>query len=117
MSFSIGSNLSALQALGTKMAVTADNVANVSSDAFKKSRAVLEEGENGAVKVDIQKIGTPGPVIQDTRGTEPVERELSNVDLAEELPRTIPTGRGYEANLKIIQTRDEMLGTVIDLLE
>ena len=117
MSISIGSNLSALQAFGTKMSVTANNVANVSSDGFKKSRAVLEEGRGDAVTVDIQKIDTPGPLVQDTRGTEPVERELSNVDLAEELPRTIPTSRGYEANIEVVRTRDEMLGTVIDLLE
>jgi flagellar hook protein FlgE len=117
MSFPIGNNLSALQAFGTKMSVTANNVANVSSEGFKKSRAVLEEGRNQAVTVDIQKIDTPGPVVQDTHGAEPVQRELSNVDLGEELPGTIPTSRGYEANLEIIRTRDEMLGTVIDLFE
>ena len=117
MSISIGSNLSALQAFGTKMSVTANNVANVSSEAFKKSRAVLEEGQNEAVTVDIRKIDDPGPVIQDTRGTETIQRELSNVDLGEELPRTIPTSRGYEANIEVVRTRDEMLGTVIDLLE
>lgn len=114
MSFPIGSNLSALRAYGTKMSVTADNIANVSSEGFKKSRAVLEQGQNEAVKVDIQKIDTPGPVILDTQG---VERELSNVDPGEELVETIPTSRGYEANIKGIQTRDEMLGTVIDLIE
>ena len=117
MSLSVGSTLSALRAFGTKMSVTANNVANVSSDGFKRSRAVLEEGRNQSVEVEIQKIDTPGPVIQDIRGTEPVQRELSNVDLAEELPRTIPTSRGYEANLEMIRTKDEMLGTVIDLVE
>jgi flagellar basal-body rod protein FlgC len=117
MSLSVGSTLSALQAFGTKMSVTANNVANVCSDEFKKSRAVLEEGQNQAVVVDIQRIDTPGPLIQDVQGTEVVERELSNVDLGEELPQTISTSRGYEANLKTIQTRDDMLGTVIDLVE
>ncbi len=116
MTFPIGNSLSAIRAFSKGMSVTADNVANVNSDEFKKSRAVMEAGVNDAVKVDIQRIDTPGPVIQDTRGREHVERELSNVDLGEEIPRTIPFQRGYEANLKILQTHDEMLGTVIDLL-
>ena len=45
-----------------------------------------------------------------------VENELSNVDLAEELPQTILAQRGYEANLKTIQTYDETLKSIIDIL-
>ncbi len=117
MLFSIGNNLSALQAFGTQMAVRANNVANVNTDGFKKSRAILEEGLNDAVKVDIQRVEDPGPVVVNTSGTGSMTRELSNVDLGEELPRTIPSQRGYEANIKVFQTQDEMLGTIVDLIE
>jgi flagellar hook protein FlgE len=72
---------------------------------------------NDAVKVDIQRVEDPGPVVVEHMGTGSVARELSNVDLGEELPRTIPTQRGYEANIKVFQTRDEMLGTIVDLIE
>ncbi len=110
-------NISALMALGTKMGVTANNVANVESEGFKKSRAVLKEGRsNTGVQVDIEKINTPGPVIQVPNENKMIEKELSNVDLVEELSSTIPTQRGYEANLKVIKSLDEMLGSVIDIL-
>ena len=45
-----------------------------------------------------------------------VETELSNVDLADEMSGMIPTEIGYKANLKTIQTRDEMIGTLLDTL-
>jgi flagellar basal-body rod protein FlgC len=112
---SINSNLSALVAFGKKMGVTSNNIANVNTDGFKKSRAVLNEGLNGEVKADIERIDTPGPihtVIQDGVAT---EKEMSNVDLTEEIPEMLPTQRGYEANLKAIKTQDEMLGTLINL--
>jgi flagellar hook protein FlgE len=34
--------------------------------------------------------------------------------LAEELTEMIPTQAGYDANLKAIQTEDEMLGALLD---
>jgi flagellar hook protein FlgE len=38
------SGISALSAFSAKMNVTANNVANVDSDGFKKSRTTLKEG-------------------------------------------------------------------------
>ena len=112
---SISSTLSALQAFGKKMGVTANNVANVQSDEFKKSRAVLQEGERNEVKVEIDKIETPGPIITEIEDDEMVEKELSNVDLAEEIPQTIIAQRSYEANIKTAQALDETLETIIDI--
>lgn len=113
---SVNTNISALSALGKKMAVTSNNIANVESEGFKKSRAVLREGKSGSVEVGITKVETPGPTrIRNVEG-ELEERELSNVDLAEEITGTIPTQRGYEANLTVIKTHDEMLGTILDIL-
>jgi len=110
-------NISALVALEKKMGVTANNVANVESEGFKKSRAVLKEGRNNTgVQVHIDKINTPGSVVQVPDGNKMVEKELSNVDLAEEFALSIPTQRGYEANLKVIKSIDDMLGSVIDIL-
>ena len=116
MIVSVGRTLSALRAFGKKMGVTANNVANVQSEEFKKNRAVFKEGLRGDVQVAIEKIDTPGDVISETTDGQTVERELSNVDLAEELPQTIIAQRGFEANLKIIQTQDEMLENLIDIV-
>jgi flagellar hook protein FlgE len=111
----LSSSISALIAFGKKMAVTANNVANLQSEGFKKSRALLEEGSQGGVAAQIENVNTPGVVIteEDDQGT--VERELSNVDLEKEIPETILTQRGYQANLKTIETQDEMLGSLLDI--
>jgi len=106
--------ISALQAYGKKMTVISNNVANVNSDGYKKSSALLVEGAAGrSVTVDIRKSNQPGALITDNAGE---TRELSNVDLAEEFPQTIITQRGDEANLKMGRTVDEMLGSLLDIL-
>ncbi len=116
MMSSINSSLSALVAFSKKMQVTANNVANVYSDGFKKSRTVLTEGPNNSVQVEIDQIKTKGPIVNVQENDETKQKELSNVDLAEEFPQAILTQRNYEANLKIFKTEDEMLGSVIDMI-
>ncbi len=113
---SASSSLSALKAFGQKMQVTSDNVANWQSDEFKKSQVVFTEGENSNVKVDIQKVETSGPIIAEIQDGEMVEKELSNVELAEEIPQTMVSQRGYEANLKTIQVQDEVMDSLIDIV-
>ena len=112
----VNSTLSALQAFKTKMGVTANNIANVNTDEFKKSRASLEEGTNGEVRVDIKRVDTPGHPYREFVGDQMVEKESSNVKLDEELPSMMVTEHSYEANLKVLQTQDRMLGTVLDIM-
>ena len=109
------STLSALQAFGMKMCVSAHNIANVNTDGFKKSRAILEQGFHNSVRVDIRRMDTPGPFIYEWSQGRMTERELSNVNLAEEIPQLMITQRCYEANLKMIQTQSEILGKMIDI--
>jgi flagellar basal-body rod protein FlgC len=45
-----------------------------------------------------------------------VEKETSNVDLAKEIPDLMLTKRAYQANLKTIETQDEMLGSLLDTI-
>ena len=113
---SIGSNLAALKAFGTKMDVTANNIANVNSEGFKKSSAKLTEGANGDIQVDVERINTPGPSITTTDGDQVTKKELSNVDLAEEMPEMIMTRHGYSANLEAVKAQDDMLGDILDIL-
>jgi len=116
MMYNVNGTLSAISAFGTKMDVTANNVANANSDGFKKSRAILTEGSTGSVQAEIDRVDTPGPSVIEVADGEIKERELSNVDLAEEIPGMIPTQTGYDANLATIETYDEMLGNVIDII-
>jgi flagellar hook protein FlgE len=112
----IQNNLSALNAFDRKMQVTANNIANVNTNEFKKSQALLTEGENGGVKVDIHKIDTPGIPIEQLEGDNWVETETSNVDLTEEFGESIISQNAYNANLKTVKTQDEMLGSLMDIL-
>ena len=117
MTFSIQSSLSAIKAFGTKMGVTANNIANVETKGFKKSTATLVEGHKENVEVEITQPDIPGPVIVDETDGQLTETEMSNVDLAEEIPQTILAQRGYEANLATIRTQDEMLKSIIDIVK
>jgi flagellar basal-body rod protein FlgC len=112
---SVNSAISALHAFEKKMGVTANNIANVRSEEYKKSQAVLTEGQRNNVAVTVEKIETPGPIIYEVNGKETIEKESSNVNLAEEIPQTIIAQRSYEANLKTLQTHDEMLKSIVDI--
>jgi flagellar hook protein FlgE len=110
------SAISALSAFGKRMGVIADNVANVESDGFKKSRALMQEQEPGGVRVTISRVETAGPrvVEETTEGLE--ERELSNVNLEQEIPDALLTEKMFTANTKVVKTEEEMIGSVLDII-
>jgi flagellar basal body rod protein FlgG len=109
----ISSSLSGLAAFSRKLTVSANNVANVNTDEYKKTVATITEDKNGLPELNTEKIETPGPVIQET---DSVLRELSNVELAQEFPRMMISQRGYEANIKALKVQDEMIGTLLDMI-
>ena len=112
----ISSTVSALQAYKTQMKVASNNVANVNTEEFKKSKAILKEGANGDVQVEVNQVNTPGHRYQELDGDQMVEKETSNVDLAEEFPQMMVTQHAYEANMKVLQAQDKMLGTTLDIV-
>lgn len=112
----LSSTVSSLQAHDRKMAVHANNVANVNTNGFKRDQAVLEEGVAGEVRVNLRKDRSPAPEDPLAPDAPDMTKELSNVDLVDEMTGMIPTEIGYKANLKTIQTRDEMIGTLLDTL-
>lgn len=110
--------LSALRGLSESLAVASNNVANMGTDGFKKSRAILEEGVNGGIEVSIRKIETPGsPSSYEEGSTEVQRKETSNVDLAEESIRMIASQRGFESNLVALKVQNELRGTALDIIE
>jgi flagellar basal-body rod protein FlgC len=113
---SVKSTLSALKAFEKKMDIIANNVANVETEEFKKSRATFVEGPENTVNVDVTQPEDPGPAVVQVRDGQIEEKEMSNVDLAEEIPQSMVTLRGYEANLATIRTRDEMLNSILDIV-
>jgi len=113
---SLSAGISAISSFSAKMNVTANNVANTNTDGFKKSRTILKEGQHGGVAPIVDQVDTPGPVKQISEDGATREAEASNVDLAEELTSSIATQSAYSANLKTIQTADEMLGSLLDTI-
>ena len=112
----LSSTISSLQAHDRKQAVNANNIANVNTNGYKRTQAVLAEGGAGEVRVNLKKDMSPAPMDPLAPDAPGVEKELSNVDLADEMSGMISTGIGYKANLKTVQARDEMMGTLLDTL-
>ena len=108
--------VSSINAHERKLGVTANNVANVNTNGFKRQRAVLQEGPVGDVRVNVHKDDTPAPEDPLAPDVPGVAKELSNVNLADEMTSLVPTTVGYKANLKAIRARDEMLGNLLDTL-
>ena len=76
----------------------------------------MKEGANGEVQVHVNRIDTPGHPYQTFEGSRMVEKETSNVDLTEEFPQMMTTQHAYTANMKVIQTQDEVLGNILNIV-
>jgi flagellar basal-body rod protein FlgC len=116
MIYPVSNALSALSAFRRKMDVTANNIANVNTDDFKKSRVNMQEESNGGVQANIQQINTPGYPKEVYQDDALAEVESSNVDLAEEITETAVTKAGFSANLKTFSTQNQVIGSVLDIL-
>ena len=116
MIFSARNTLSALNAFSKKMNVISNNVANVETEEFKKSRATLVEGPENSVQVEISQPDDPGPTVVEVKDGQIEEKQMSNVDLTEEIPQSMIAQRGYEANLATLRTHDEMVKSILDII-
>lgn len=111
----VAASLSALQAYGTRMAGTGNNIANMNTEGFKKGRVLLSDQQPQGVRARHEKVNTPGPQVmeQTSNGTEMIEQ--SNVDLSEELPEMMLNQHAFSANLKTLQAADEMTRSLLDI--
>lgn len=107
--------LSGLQAYQTRLANTANNVANVNTDGFKKSRVLLAEQLPQGVAASVERVETPGAQVQQQTPEGYDFVELSNVDLGEEMTEQMISRHAFSANLKTLQTADEMTRSIIDI--
>jgi len=107
--------LSGLGAYAKQVEVSANNVANVNTDEFKKSHTELVSEETGGVLPVVRKDDSAGPTVLRDSGYGPAQVELSNVDLGEEAVNQIIGQRGFEANIQVLKTADDMLGRILDI--
>jgi flagellar hook protein FlgE len=82
--------------------VNANNVANVNTEGFIPSRTTLTESVNG-VQANYQKADSNGSA-------------LSQTDLSRELTDQVVVQNGHEVQGTAIRTKDQMLGTLLDIL-
>lgn len=120
----------AMQAHSWGMAVSAHNVANVSTDGFTPQRALFATGPGGrGVTLDTvlrepplggavsaqDRPGAASGADADMAGLPPEAMRPSGTELAKEMPRMIVTQRTYEANAQTVRTADDMLGTLLNI--
>lgn len=90
--------VSALDAGRIRFAVTANNVANMNTEGFKPSTVVQGDNKTGGVRVSAIK-----------------EQGTDEVDFSREAVEMITASEGLKANIKVLQTHDEMLKTILDI--
>jgi flagellar basal body rod protein FlgG len=117
ISISISTSLSGFNAFQQQIGVSANNLANVNTDGFKKSQVVLESTEPQGVVAKPQRLELPGPLAleQTPEGEQLVEK--SNVDVSQEIPTVLAGQRAYEANIKMLKVANEMTGSLLDLID
>lgn len=97
----ISNNVSSIQAHQTMLNVNANNVANVNTDGFRPSDTRMSDDTN-SVSANVR--------LADDNGS-----TKSQTDLAKELPDQIIAQDATAVNVTAIKTRDEMLGTLLDM--
>ena len=117
-------NASALNALATVQAVSANNLANMNTNRFQASNVHLaEQAPRGVEVAGITRDTSTGPLVPEQRlveedgrirqTTEPVPG--STTDPVEEFVTMMSTEHAFSANAKALQTQAAMLGTIVDM--
>ncbi len=101
---------SGLKAASTRAANSAHNVANSNTDGFDPGRVLAEDVEPGGVRTRVEKTDQPHAVYD--RDGQTVE--ASNTDIAAEMVEQLQAGHAFKANIRMIQTVDSMLGSLLD---
>lgn len=111
----INSAIQGLQAYGTKLNSNANNIANASTEGFKKTRVTLSEQAPQGVNASVETIDSPGNIRLEETAEGLQSIEYSNVDLTEELPKSQLNATFYQSNLKTLQTADEMTASLLNI--
>ena len=111
----ISTSLSGLTSLQKKNESIANNVANINTDGFKKTRVTLQEEVPQGVTTNTSMVDNPGPLALEQTPEGETLVEKSNVEVSEEIPQQLMTRRLFQANIKTIQVYDEMLGNLLDI--
>lgn len=95
---SLGIALSGMQSAGARVAVSAHNVANMSTDGFRPQRAVQTSRSGGGSSVRVERSATP-----------------ERVSLEREVVGQITASAQYTASARVFEVEAEMRGSLVDL--
>jgi flagellar basal-body rod protein FlgC len=123
-------SLSGLMANSKRVAVSADNIANMRSRGVRPEGPAQQPGAyvpkqvqdvtaaGGGVRAEVRpvtppsvEVYAPGSPDADANGI----AAIPNVNLAEELVTQIQAQRAYEANAKALKTQDELTDSLLDI--
>jgi flagellar basal-body rod protein FlgC len=107
--------LSGMSAIGKALGVTAHNLANANTDRFKRSRTVFQEAAGGGVQALVVQDNSPGAEVLRDSSLGAASVELFNVDLGSESVDLMVAQRAFQANLKLLSTADQVLGSILDI--
>ena len=109
------SALTGLQAFSTKLQSNGNNIANANTANFKKTTVTNTNVAPQGVKAQVNKTINPASSVYQATETGKELVELSNVDLATEIVDMNLNSTMYKANLKTIETVNDMTGTLLQL--
>jgi flagellar basal-body rod protein FlgC len=123
-------SLSGLMAQSKRLAVSADNIANMRSRGLREDGPAEQPGaylpkrvddvttQGGGVRAEVRPVDPPSVEVYapsrpdaDANGV----AAIPNVNLAEELVTQIQAQRAYEANAAAIRTQDELTDSLLDI--
>ena len=122
--------LSGLNAQSTRVSVAASNIANArsvgvnpapgadNSNAYTPQRVQQVSVADGGVRVDTLSVSPPSlPVFDPSNPDANAEGVafLPNVSLEAELVEVLQASAAFKANVQVIQTQDELLGSLVDI--
>ena len=114
-----GATLSSLFAQARSLAVSAANVANLRSVDYQPQRVVQTSGPEGGVRAVSVPITPPSVQVYDPNNPAADGDglvALPNVSLEEEFVVQLQAKLAYKANLAALETQDEVLGDLLDVV-
>ncbi|MBN2809390.1 MAG: hypothetical protein JXR80_07840 [Deltaproteobacteria bacterium] len=113
----LDTSLNAIQNNFARLQTSADNIANLNTDGYKGQRLIFSQGASGNPTPRRTSDLSPGPTrLEENQQGDLVEIEMSNVDLATEMVKSMESEQAIKANIKAARTADEILGEIIDTL-
>lgn len=112
---SLESARTGLQGFERSITVAAHNLANIRTDGFQPSRINFSEASTGGVATHVVPDLSRGSTLAHDTLHDHSRIEQSAMESGEDILDLLLGRRGFEANLKSIQTADNILGTVVNL--